>query len=259
VEVSTSFGEKPIHVCALNPERLQLPEDGTSLLNVLQETIRTVRDTKAAPIIAHPNFRWALSSEDLKNAGDCLLFELYNAHPAVNNMAWGDRQSTEEMWDEVLSGGKTIYGVAADDTHCLRDPWNRSKAIPNQAWVMVEAEELSAAAVVAALEKGRFYSSTGVELEDYSADKSSVRVKVKQKGDAQYRLQFIGRNGQVFQETTDIDAAYVIKGNEMYIRVKIEDSNGNLAWTQPFKVIEPATESSARTHPCYPMSCLNDI
>ena len=249
VEVSKSFGDKSIHVCALNPERLLVPEDGSSLLNVLQDTISTIRDTKAAPIIAHPNFRWSFGSEELKKAGNCLLFELFNAHPAVNNTGWGDRQSTEEMWDSVLSSGKIIYAVASDDAHCFRDPWARTEARPNQGWVMVEAEELTAEAVVEALEKGRFYSSTGVELEDYQADNSSVMVKVKQERDAQYRLQFIGREGKVFFENYENQATYILKGNEMYIRIKIEDSNGNRAWTQPVWIAEstriPSFENSS--------------
>ncbi len=235
-EVSKRFGDKAIHVCALYPERFQLPEDGSSLLEILQDTIRITREMKAAPIIAHPNYRWSLGSEELIKAGDCLLFELFNAHPAVNNGGWGDKQSTEEMWDEVLSSGKLIYGVASDDAHCFRDPWDRSEARPNQGWVMVEADKLSAEAIVEALEKGRFYSSTGVELEDYRVDDSRVLVKVKQERDAQYRLQFIGREGRVFFETSDIQATYTFKGNEKYIRIKIEDSNGNRAWTQPVMI-----------------------
>ena len=252
VEVSKRFGDDPIHVCALNPERLLVPEDGSSLVNVLQDTISTIRDTKAAPIIAHPNFRWSFGSEELKKAGNCLLFELFNAHPAVNNSGWGDKQSTEEMWDDVLSSGKIIYGVASDDAHCFREPWARTEARPNQGWVMVEAEELSGAAIVEALEKGRFYSSTGIELEDYRVDKASVMIKVKQDRDAQYLLQFIGREGNVFFETYENQATYTFKGNEMYIRIKIEDSNGNRAWTQPIWITEstsiPSFENSSESN-----------
>jgi hypothetical protein len=237
-EVSKRFGDKRIHVCALNPERFQLPDDGASLLSTLQDTIRITRTMRAVPIIAHPNYRWSLGPEELERAGDCHLFELFNAHPAVNNIGWGEKQSTEEMWDKVLSEGKIIYGVAADDAHCFRKPWDRTEARPNQGWVMVEAVKFTAEDIVEALDEGRFYSSTGVELEDYKADEAGVMIKVKQERDAQYRIQFIGREGRIFFETSKIRATYSFKGDEKYIRIRIEDSNGNRAWTQPVMLSE---------------------
>lgn len=236
VEVSERFEDKRVHLCALNPERLVLPEGSSTILNSLQNNVQAIRDVKGVPIIAHPNHRWSFGATEIKRVEKCRLFELFNGHPYINNMGWGEHQSTEKIWDEVLSSGRIVYGVAADDAHVFRDPWIRTKARPHQGWVMVEAKELSAEAIIEALDQGKFYSSTGIELENYFVDDKSVTVKVKQYKYAKYRLRFIGKNGQVFFETFDSPATYRFKGNETYIRVRIEDTNGNLAWTQPIEV-----------------------
>lgn len=236
VEVSERFGNKRVHICALNPDQLVLPEGSPNILKSLQKNVQDIREAKGVPIIAHPNHRWSFGATEIKQIEKCRLFELFNGHPYINNMGWGEHQSTEEIWDEILSSGRLIYGVAADDAHVFRDPWIRTRAKPHQGWVMVEAEKLSAEAIAEALDQGKFYSSTGIELENYIVDDKSVTVRVKQDEYAKYRLRFIGKNGKIFLETFDSPATYRFKGNEMYIRVRIEDTNGNLAWTQPVEV-----------------------
>ena len=46
-------------------------------------------------------------------------------------------------------------------------------------WVMVRADTLSAEALVAALEAGDFYGTTGVVLEDVRADASGLSLKIR--------------------------------------------------------------------------------
>ena len=48
-----------------------------------------------------------------------------------------------------------------------------------------------------------------------------------------YRIQFIGSHGRVLSETTASPAAYVFTGDERYVRAKVFESNGRVAWTQP--------------------------
>lgn len=46
-------------------------------------------------------------------------------------------------------------------------------------------------------------------------------------------ITFIGKDGNIFAEVHDDHAEYLPKGDELYVRVKISNSLGQIAWTQP--------------------------
>ncbi len=232
-EVSDGCDGKPIHLNALNPDYNVLPQGGSTIVETLQNNIDAIRASSALVHINHPNFVWALTADDLKQVKGCLLFEVFSGHPAVNNLGGGGSPSVEEMWDEVLSSGKLMYGMGVDDAHTFRQPENRKAARPGQAWVVVRAAELSVEAILDGLEKGDFYASNGVELADYRANQEEIRVEIKENTNTKYRVLFIGKEGKVLGEEVSSPAVYKFSGDEMYVRAKIIDSNGNMAWTQP--------------------------
>jgi hypothetical protein len=98
---------------------------------------------------------------------------------------------------------------------------------------MVRAERLEARAILQALEDGRFYASTGVELSDYVVTERAMTVTVKQDTWARYRIQFIGKGGRVLHEGLVSPAEYVFRGDETYVRARVLESNGRVAWCQP--------------------------
>jgi len=160
-----------------------------------------------------------------------------NTHThTLNSDGGGGLPSVEEIWDDVLSSGKLIYGVAVDDAHIFKEPWNKNAARPGQGWIIVQAERLTAEALLEAMEKGDFYSSTGVELDEFLANEETLSITIRERGAAKFRTQFIGRGGKVCKEDTSNPASYKFKGDEMYIRAKILDSNGRVAWTQPVMI-----------------------
>jgi len=232
-EVSDRSEGKPIHLNALNPDYNVLPQGGSDILETLQNNIDAIRQASAVVHINHPNFVWALTAEHIKQVEGCVLFEIYSGHPAVNNLGGGGMPSVEEMWDQVLSSGKLIYGMAVDDAHTFRQPENRAAARPGQAWVMVRASELTADAILESLENGDFYASTGIELSDYQAGREEIRIETEESNNTRYRILFIGDQGKVLKEESSSPAVYKISGDEKYVRARIIDSNGNLAWTQP--------------------------
>ena len=87
-----------------------------------------------------------------------------------------------------------------------------------------------------AIDRGDFYASTGVELAEYAADPTRSRIKVKPTTWSRYRVQFIGGAGGCCPRSTDSNAAYAVRGDEGYVRVKVLESNGLMAWTQPVPV-----------------------
>ncbi|MBN2012789.1 PHP domain-containing protein [candidate division KSB1 bacterium] len=225
--------KKAIHVNSLNPTKNVLPQGGENPVEMLQNNIDAIREASAIPQINHPNHRWSLTANDLKQTQNCVLFEVHSGHPIVNNLSGGGFPGVEEMWDDILSSGKLIYGMGADDAHKFIDPWDKSGARPGQAWVVVRALELTPTAIVNALEHGNFYASTGVELIDYQVDDKGITIDINAGKRAKYRTLFIGKYGKVYKEAIANPATYEFQGGEMYIRAKIIDSNGCMAWTQP--------------------------
>ena len=53
---------------------------------------------------------------------------------------------------------------------------------------------------------------------------------------SKYRIQFIGKQGAMLSEIVTSPATYTFKGDEGYVRAKVIESNGKLAWIQPVPV-----------------------
>jgi hypothetical protein len=235
-EVTDDFKGKPIHINSLNPASLVKPQGGTSVLDTMQRDVDAIRTARGVPHINHPNFHWAITADELRQLNNNKLFEIYNGHPQVNNLGGGGVPGLEEMWDIVLSSGKLLYGIAVDDAHHFKRPWDKTASTPGHGWVYVRAESLSAAAISAALERGDFYASTGVELAEYEATSKQLKLTIKEAKYSKYRTQFIGRGGKLLQEVTTSPAVYDVQGNEGYVRARVLESNGKCAWTQPVSV-----------------------
>jgi hypothetical protein len=235
-EVTDQFGGKPVHVNGLDVAERVDPQKGGSLLDVLQRNIDAIRKVSGVPHINHPNFGWALSVEDLQQVRNNRLLEIFNGHPRVNNVGGGGVPGLEQVWDAILSSGTLLFGIAVDDAHTFKDPGNPAVAGPGRGWVMVRAPRLDARSILTALEEGHFYASTGVELTEYAVSPRAMTVTVKKDSWSKYRVQFIAKGGRVIHEALDSPAEYIFQGNEGYVRAKVIESNGRLAWCQPVLV-----------------------
>jgi hypothetical protein len=232
-EVTDTFGGAPLHINGLDVNARVAPQGGTSIVDALQRDVDAIRRANGVPHINHPNFRWAVTREQLQQVRNNRLFEIFNGHPETNNLGGGGVPGMEEAWDAILSSGTTLYGIAVDDAHTFKQPGNPNVAGPGRGWVMVRATRLEPRAIVDALDRGDFYASTGVELADYQASARQVVIKVKPTTFSKYRIEFIGRNGRVLKTATEPDATYDIRGDEGYVRARVIESNGRMAWTQP--------------------------
>jgi uncharacterized protein (TIGR03437 family) len=229
-EVTDNFNGKPVHTNALNNLLPVVPQHGTDTVNTLENDLSAIRQAGGLGYIAHPNYGWAIGAADLKSVTGTMLFEVYNAHPLNDNYGDGTHPSTETIWDTVLSSGKLLYGIAADDEHTLN---NEAGAFPGRAFVMVRAASLDAAAITQAMQRGDFYASTGVTLQDYQVTTTSMTVAVDNSAGEGLTIDFIGKNGRVLQHNTTATAVYNFTGQEMYVRAKITNDEGQSAWTQP--------------------------
>lgn len=235
-EVTDHFETKSIHINGLNVDTLVMPQGGGSVLETVQRNVDAIRAVNGVPHINHPNFGWSITADELGRVRNNRLFEIFNGHPMVNNVGGGGTLGLEQMWDTILSRGILLYGIAVDDAHHFKRPWDAESSRPGQGWIYVRAERLSASAILEAMERGEFYASTGVELQDYQVSPAQMTIMVRERPFEKYRVQFIGRGGRLLREVTASPATYEIRGDEGYVRAKVYDSNGRVAWTQPYVV-----------------------
>jgi len=229
-EVTDSFNGKPVHINSINSQSAIAPQHGINVLNTIDNDVAAITQAGGLAYVAHPNYGFAITSEDLKNVAGTALFEIYNAHPVVNNGGDSNHPSVESIWDETLSSGKLRFGIAADDEHTLS---NVSGALPGRAWVMVHAASLDADSITDSIKRGDFYASTGVTLQDYQVRADGISINLDTGSIGPTTIDFIGKGGRLLQRDTSSSASYTFTGNEMYVRAKIVDGAGQVAWTQP--------------------------
>ena len=136
---------------------------------------------------------------------------------------------------------------------------------------MVLANALTPESLIAALEAGRFYASSGVTLERVTSSAEGLEVAINAEPGVKYTIEFIGTRrgfnaksepvldkdgkelratrlyspeiGQEFARAEAPSAAYRFTGDELYVRAKITSSRQHSnpsevgeferAWTQP--------------------------
>jgi hypothetical protein len=236
-EVTSTFQSKPVHVNGLDvSSQVEPMRNASSLLATIQGNVDAIRKADGVPHINHPNFGWSMTPDDLRQVTNNRLFEIFNGHPTVHNFGGGGVPGLEQVWDQLLSQGIWLYGIAVDDAHVFKQPGNPDVAGPGRGWVVIRAPRLETRALLTALERGDFYASNGVDLTDIRTTASSMTVQVRPRGDFKYRIQFIGKAGRLLQESIEPTATYTFTGDEGYVRAKVLDSAGRAAWVQPVPV-----------------------
>ena len=223
--------------------------------------------------INHPNFRWALSAEDLAAVLEENFWEIYNGHPTINYPGDASRMGHEKMWDVAntlrISEFKAppLYGVGTDDSHKYHGEENG----PGRGWVMVRATSLDPAEIVKAMKAGDFYASSGVTLDDVSFKNGELRIRIHAEPGVTYSTQIRGTmpgydattrpappvaddlhpprllySDDIGKTLATIEGAEVVwkpTGKELYFRAVITSSKPyanpsfegqkEMAWTQP--------------------------
>jgi len=281
-EISDKFGKLDIHLNATNLRDFIPPQGGNSVLEVMQNNVNAVLEQRNKtgqpmfPHLNHPNMGWAVSAEDLARVQGERFFEVYNGHPIVRNYGDADHPGTDRMWDIILTqrlaelGGEIMYGIAIDDTHKyhVQGP---DKANAGRGWIMVRARRLTPESLIAAMEAGDFYASTGVRLKEIRFDGGRLSIEIEPEAGVTYTTQFIGTRrsydkrtepvigqngkeliglrryskdvGTTLAEVKGASPHYTLKGDELYARAKIISSKSQVnpykagdletAWTQP--------------------------
>ncbi|MCM8769708.1 MAG: hypothetical protein NC911_08610 [Candidatus Omnitrophica bacterium] len=201
-ELSAKYLDVPVHVNIININQPIDPLLGTDAASTLKKNVQAALKAageKGLVFINHPNYRYALTGEDLAETEAC-FFEVWNANHWISNNPEDDKHpGTEKLWDianslRLLKLKKPLlYGLATDDAHSYHD-FAPNKANPGRAFVMVKAKELTGSAILQAIREGNFYSSTGVILRESKFEPKEKRLTVEVQPDenTQYTIEFIG-------------------------------------------------------------------
>lgn len=278
-EITDQFESRPLHVNATGIADLIAPQGGGSVREVLQnniDAVRRQRERTGAPMVPHvnhPNFRWAVTAEDMIPLEGERFFEVYNGHPQVHNEGDHVHASTDRIWDILLAhriadGREIMYGLATDDAH-QHWRWDPATSNPGRGWIMVRAPALTADTIIGALERGDFYATSGVTLREVRASRERIAIDIAAEPGVDYVTRFIGTRrgfdrrsepqqdsagrqvtrrysddiGVVLAEVRGANPSYIPRGDELYVRAKIISSKPKqfagiegeteTAWTQP--------------------------
>jgi hypothetical protein len=268
-ELTARFEQIPVHVNGLNLAEPIPPQGGGSVREMLANNLEAVREQGERlkrPVMAHinhPNFHWALTWEDLASLEGERFFEVFNGHPEAGNGGDAMHVSSEVAWDRALtrrlgSGSRDLlYGIASDDSHDYGDAGPR-RSNPGRGWIVVRSDRLTPEALIAAMQRGDFYASTGVVLSDVQWNGKRYSITIAPREGEQCTTRFLGTRGQpgasaelggsvgeVLAETRENPAVYVWHGDELYVRAVVTSSlvmdnptpEGELqkAWAQPVR------------------------
>jgi hypothetical protein len=237
-EITMTVDGHPVHVNGLCT-RKTIAAGGRypSKKDALVRAVESVRAQGGVALVNHPNFDWALTVDDVREARGAQLLEIWSGHPYVNTDGDAERPSHEAIWDTLLSSGERFAGVAVDDTHHIGLPKKAATgARPGKGWIEVFGERPDKTAICSALAKGRLYSSSGVTLKRIRVEDTALSVWPKEKG---AKVEFIGAGGKVLETAergADGDATYRLHGDELYVRARITTPDGKKAWTQAYFV-----------------------
>lgn len=281
-EITGGHRTAPVHINGINLREPVEPKGGSNVLDVMQrvvDAVRIQRGKTGQPMfthINHPNFGWGITAEDLMRLEGTPFFEVYNGHPSVHNLGDTNHAGMERVWDILLAWRlgefhlPPMYGLAVDDSHAYHKT-GRDKSNAGRGWIQVRATDLTPETLVEAMERGDFYSTSGVELADVRREGDRLRIRIQAAPGVTYRTRFIGTRrgfareskpvtgpkidpsrvtrrydpaiGEILAEVAGTEAVYRFRGDELYVRAHVvssrpmsnpvERGEPEQAWVQP--------------------------
>ncbi len=137
-------------------------------------------------------------------------------------------------YDDMLSLGRRIYCIAADDNH--NPPMAYESGSPNSdsfgGWVVIFSPTLKYESITKALEDGRFYASTGPEIREFYVEDCWVHVKTSPAHRINYITATRHRNKVSANYGDSVtEAVFRIDKSDVYFRLDVIDDHGNHANT----------------------------
>ena len=222
--------------------------------------------TRSFAMLNHPFWRyWDIDPRILVECPEFRHFEICN-NGAERDAPPDDLFTVDQFWDFVLAhrlvqGKPLLYAAASDDLHFCDPERIDNPAGCELGWVMVDVPgEFTADAIAEAMDKGDYYATTGVLLDEIDFDRASGTLHVKAQAEAgvKYRVEFVttqrgfdrsievreypheGRYTRILPVMNDTigrtaaavdghDASYTLGDDDLYVRaVVISDRPGKI-------------------------------
>lgn len=259
-EITSRFGEKHVHVNATNIQTMIGAQKGATIAEMMQNAVNAVIEQRKAtgvpmfPHINHPNFFYSITVDDMIALKGEQFFEVYNGHPLVNNYGDSAHMGMEEMWDRIniaytARKQALMFGLATDDSHNYHE-FGKAFSNAGRGWVMVRSKALTPEALIAAMEAGDFYASTGVTLEDVRFANGQLDIRIQPETGVTYTIEFIGagkgtKKSEVLKTVAGTTATFKVTGSHQFVRARItssklkpnpfQEGDHEMAWTQPVR------------------------
>lgn len=156
---------------------------------------------------------------ELCNSGSQFAYDSYNGN----------------IYRELCALGKSIMPLGTDDSH--------SEPRIGLAWTMVGAPELSYQSVIAALEKGDLYMSTGPEIHSLTIEGETLHIacspaaKIHLETGNRWAKAIVGEDGPITQ--ADISLSYWLKNSygqeDSFLWLTITAPDGTYAATRAYR------------------------
>lgn len=179
------------------------------------------RQAGAFVAIAHPEWN-GLSMADARTITAAHAVEIYNHTCAVQS----DRARGFHILDRLLSEGRHLSLCATDDAHFNQDDGMGG-------WVMVKAPTNTPEALLTALKRGHYYSSTGAELLDVTWEDRFVRVSCAPASDIIVVGAGSAADSRHGNGLTGADIRLDLFDASPWMRVAVRNAQGGMAWSQP--------------------------
>lgn len=196
-----------LHCNAINTFKAHVkkrcPDIMASFRNMYSSFERLTADEDALFMVNHP-FYWfydvdPLILSDFDHLRFCEIVN-HDASLPFKKLPAG-AYDADKLWDfalakRALRGAPPLFATGTDDTHSYGNMYKEAagerSTYGNHAFVAVAAKELTPSEIVAAMRRGDFYASTGVELADVRSEGGRLSVEVSRAEGGDCRILFYG-------------------------------------------------------------------
>lgn len=220
------------HVCWFDYPFWQTLRNKQHVLDILRED---------APFLTlnHPHKGFGYSRYELERLTGYHAIEVATKYSPDN----------ADLWDDALSGGRPVWGVATDDGRRQR----QKDSHIGIGWILVHGAERTVDSILEGMRQGRFHAVWNKEKE---RNGELLRCEVTEGDTLQVRLkepvtsiQFIGQGGVLRQsDENTAQADYPLRDDDTYVRVEIRQGD-SVVYLNPVFRYEPGTDPLAAPQP----------
>lgn len=192
--------------------------------------VSAARREGSFPVFCHP--AWSNASwRELVRSRSAGAVEVYNHGCEIEN-ATG---VSAERWDMLLQTGARVWGFATDDAH-----FNKPYRDYDGGWVAVRVPRLTGAAVLRALRRGAFYSSSGPRLAGLDVSRGRITVRCSPVVELRAIADGVGSGLVLFSRSPRsvwrVDFGAWGSQPRRYVRIELKDAAHRILWCNPLYV-----------------------